>query len=94
MSTIKKSYNYTSSSISTSEVTTLKHEVLDDAVELAALVSLANSLLCKLDKVLDSFRDGASKKTNFNASGRLSTDFNVEPNLRTIDHALFGCKKM
>lgn len=73
---------HTSSSISTSEVTSLKHEVLDDAVELAALVSLADSLLCEFDEVLDSFRNGASEKTNFNATSRASADLNVEPNLR------------
>lgn len=79
------SVKHTTSSISFSEVTTLKHEVLDDAVELAALVSLANnSFICELDEVLDSFRDGASEKTNFNASSGLTTNFNVKPNLSIL----------
>jgi hypothetical protein len=71
----------TTSSISSCEVSPLKHEVLDDSVELASLVTLSLGLLSKLDKVLHSFRYNIPKQSNLNPLGSATSNGDVEPDL-------------
>lgn len=62
---------------------TLNHEVFDDAMELRAFVSFSLWLLGEFLEVAGSLWHGSSEETNFNATFRYTSDFNVEEDLRT-----------
>lgn len=74
--------NLTSSSVATSEVTTLDHEILNDSVETAALVAFANhGLFGQLLKVFNGLWYSSSKQTNHYATSWSSTDCDIEEDL-------------
>ena len=64
--------------VSSGEVSTLQHEVLDDSVEGAALVSLGLGLGGQLGKVPDSSGHHLSKQANLDCSSVSSANGDVE----------------
>jgi hypothetical protein len=78
----------TTSAITPGEITTLDHELGNDAVELAALVverfaRLASALLASDEgtEVLGGLGDCLAKQAHHNTSRRLSSDSDIEENL-------------
>ena len=67
--------------VSPGEVAALEHEVLDDPVEDAALISLSLGLVGELDKVFHSLGNSLAEQTNLNLAHVLPTNGDVEPNL-------------
>ena len=61
----------------------MDHEVLDDAMELGALITETFGTGGQLVKVLDSLWDGLAKETNLNGTDRLTTNGHIEENLNT-----------
>lgn len=59
----------------------MNHEVFNHAMEFAAFVALAFWFFCELLKVTSGLWDGSTEESNFDATGRLASDFNVEENL-------------
>lgn len=47
-----KSWRLTSSAVSSGEISTLDHELLDDSVEFAALITKSFLFNCKLQKII------------------------------------------
>jgi len=76
---------FTTSTIATSEITTLKHELRDNTVERAALVAkrlarLASSLLTSAEatEVLSGLRDNIVVKLEDDAASRSTTDGDIK----------------
>jgi hypothetical protein len=69
-------------SIATREVTTLEHEIGDDAVEVTASVSKSVLASAKFTEVLCSLRDYIVVQFEDNSALGLSVDRNVELNAR------------
>mmetsp|Transcript_10872 Transcript_10872/g.22634 ORF Transcript_10872/g.22634 Transcript_10872/m.22634 type:complete len:321 (+) Transcript_10872:56-1018(+) len=68
-------------SVSCGEVSSLDHEVLDDSVELAALVSEAGLAGAELAEVLGGLGDVVAEEPHHHAPGGHAADFNVEVHL-------------
>ena len=66
--------------VSSGEVSALQHEVADDSVEGAALVSLGLGPGCQRGKVLDSSGHHIAKQSNLDGSSIWSADGDVEEN--------------
>merc|ERR1719427_2245510 len=64
-----------------SEISTLDHEVFDDSVELAVLVSESFFSGGECGEIIDSFWDSSSEKTDFNSSDAFTSDFHIEIHL-------------
>ena len=70
--------------ISAGEISTLDHEILDDAVELWSLVTFSNILvLGQFDEVLGGDGDGLTEDAQLNGAYRLTSNLNVEKDLKT-----------
>uniref|UniRef100_A0A8D8XNA6 Uncharacterized protein n=1 Tax=Cacopsylla melanoneura TaxID=428564 RepID=A0A8D8XNA6_9HEMI len=67
------------SSISLGVISSLDHEVFDDSVEFAALVTLTNRTFGKFNKVGNSLGNSFTKQTNFYFANVNITDFDLEP---------------
>lgn len=64
------------------EIAALDHKVLDDAMELAALVALAGRLLGQLLEVLRRLRHGAGEHADHDAFGGRAADAHIEEHLQ------------
>jgi len=81
------------STIAFGEVAALDHKVLDDAMELAALVAEAGGPFAKLPKVVGGLGHIVAVEANRDTAGRLATDLDVKVHLgadfvRVVGH---GC---
>lgn len=70
-----------SGAVSLGEVSALQHEVLDDAVELAALVALPLRLLRQLLEVFHRLGHCLAKQSNLHSLGGGTTHGDVKPHL-------------
>lgn len=77
-----------SCAISLGEVSSLQHEVLDDAVELAALVALALGLQRQLLEVLHRLGHGLAEQADLHSLHGGAAHRDVEPDLE-LYHRLF-----
>lgn len=71
-----------SGTVALGEISALDHEVPDDPVEFAALVSFAFRFLGELDKVLGGFRYGGAEHSDLDTLRCVRAHFDVEPDLR------------
>ena len=67
--------------VSFGEIATLEHEILDDSVEFGLLVSFTLFLLGQFQEVLDGFRHSFAEQTDFDTTGRFTSNGDIEPNL-------------
>jgi hypothetical protein len=59
----------------------LDHEVFDDSVEFRALVALSDRLLGEFLEVASGLWHGASEETDFDATGGLTSNLDIEEDL-------------
>lgn len=72
---------------------TLDHEVFDDSVEFRAFVAFSDGFLGEFLEVFGSLWHGSTEETDLDATGILTSNFNVEENLRKEKNLEPGGKK-
>lgn len=72
---------FTTSSVSSGEISTLEHKLIDNPMEFGALISEAWGALGQLDKVVHRFGHDVAKESDFDLAGRFTPNGDVEGHL-------------